>query len=1225
MLKRESHQQSRFAGIRFHNQQSIIKAENTLTRLHCNVTLLVSSIFSILRGISSKKYTEEQAPTPPGVEVYTPREQSPTLPWTQPDPSFLYPTIHLPWRQFTGALNNIFETSHQYPLPAAAVAMFHDFVWEATEPGKRIRLTMTGGQSIDREAVHETGNTIDQVSPAAIASVFKRYLPTVSHPAALGRGEQDYDISIRGGQLQLLESIIGLISNNHHSRSLIKAIGTLADNHFNLEFLHRLLSMDYLSIKVLREKLLECSIGFYTTPNLLKTLLKCGADPNHILSDGSSLLSVAISRERSEIIRVLLDAGADVNFQGESDRSPLIRASVWGNDEIVSVLLDLGADINSQDEDGITVLSHAALKCKDDTVLKLLDLGAQHGRRIESLLEMIQNRSRSVVERLLGSLRASPVQSPDIVASFFIHAAWRGDVDTLRLLVTLEFATFEVLRKTPWLLMEAAAFGFVGVFEGGETSEAEAILVIDYLLNHGFHIRSLDKDGRGSPLVYAVLRGRMDLARYLLDAGARTDIFANGEWKDRCPTSDHIISRHYDEIIYDSCSGNELLEGVVWTNREIAPIHAAAIYAASNDHGWAKRGLSITNLLLDHGANPNLAGAVYPIQIAALTLNEDDSVVKRLLEGGANPNFTTPKKIEFSIVDDRDQDAVDFKISMPNALHLALLQGKSCIIEALVSAEAKLPNMLDAIELCTCEDNQRTRKETWREILSRHASSDGRPICPTWTQLSNCDNPVENELCKLDGGGCIREQHDPNRRECLYNYQYWWNPLYGVAEDEELFAKVLKMCSSKQKIHWLTPGCISKVIEVREWESVIGMIDDGTFPGSTIDDEAFFRAAILADKGHWVRRLISRKSSSDSAVQRGFVLATQRHQTNLVEIFLEAGCWPDDKAWCCDGYWFEYERFYKSPLGQALRREESPLVAVFLDYYNRMRYSDVSGHVLQAYGEAIEYGHLALARSLIGSGPVGLVKYSGPVPSSPEIIGRHLVWAKVRSSMQLAIIFRQHDVVDWLLDEGADLNIPAEEQNTITAYHSPLQCAAKSGDTNFVKRLIEKGADVNGVPILVAGATALQFAAMLGEFEMLNILLSAGASINAPPSPWEGRSAIEGAAEQCRTDTVFFLLESGADIQGKMNANYRRTVYRAWAHGHRVLADEIQQWKKKTYGEDDCESIDFIVRSMDMETLGHYGGKFDSFGESCSTCQEHLTSKSNQPSDFLRLQMRGYS
>lgn len=137
--------------------------------------------------------------------------------------------------------------------------------------------------------------------------------------------------------------------------------------------------------------------------------------------------------------------------------------------------------------------------------------------------------------------------------------------------------------------------------------------------------------------------------------------------------------------------------------------------------------------------------------------------------------------------------------------------------------------------------------------------------------------------------------------------------------------------------------------------------------------------------------------------------------------------------------------------------------------------------------------------------------------------------------------------------------------------------------------MIEKGAKVNDEPILLQGATALQFAAKSGDFRLVEILLQAGADVNAMPCLWDGRSAIEGAAEWGRLDIVSLLLAAEADMKGRGNINYRLTVYRAWAHGHRVLARMIQRWKQEKYGPADVEPIDLIIDSMDVETLEHPG------------------------------------
>jgi hypothetical protein len=63
------------------------------------------------------------------------------------------------------------------------------------------------------------------------------------------------------------------------------------------------------------------------------------------------------------------------------------------------------------------------------------------------------------------------------------------------------------------------------------------------------------------------------------------------------------------------------------------------------------------------------------------------------------------------------------------------------------------------------------------------------------------------------------------------------------------------------------------------------------------------------------------------------------------------------------------------------------------------------------------------------------------------------------------------------------------------------------------------------------------------------------------------------------------LLEAGADIKGRTNRNYRRTIYRAWKEGHRALAQMVQNWKRHTYGDEDCEDIEVIVQSVTEDEL----------------------------------------
>lgn len=54
-----------------------------------------------------------------------------------------------------------------------------------------------------------------------------------------------------------------------------------------------------------------------------------------------------------------------------------------------------------------------------------------------------------------------------------------------------------------------------------------------------------------------------------------------------------------------------------------------------------------------------------------------------------------------------------------------------------------------------------------------------------------------------------------------------------------------------------------------------------------------------------------------------------------------------------------------------------------------------------------------------------------------------------QSAIQLAAAFGQYGVVRWLLAQGANPNIPGENQNSLNAYHYPLQCAARDKEVRI--------------------------------------------------------------------------------------------------------------------------------------------------------------------------------
>ncbi|KAJ7112592.1 hypothetical protein C8R44DRAFT_985049 [Mycena epipterygia] len=112
------------------------------------------------------------------------------------------------------------------------------------------------------------------------------------------------------------------------------------------------------------------------------------------------------------------------------------------------------------------------------------------------------------------------------------------------------------------------------------------------------------------------------------------------------------------------------------------------------------------------------------------------------------------------------------------------------------------------------------------------------------------------------------------------------------------------------------------------------------------------------------------------------------------------------------------------------------------------------------------------------------------------------------------------NIVHLLLEKGADVN-------AANALHeSALHGASVGGHTETVRVLLEKGADVNAV----GGhyGTALQGASIWGRTETVRLLLKKGADINIAGVQWG--SALQSASEQGRLEIVRLLLENGADV-----------------------------------------------------------------------------------------------
>jgi hypothetical protein len=94
---------------------------------------------------------------------------------------------------------------------------------------------------------------------------------------------------------------------------------------------------------------------------------------------------------------------------------------------------------------------------------------------------------------------------------------------------------------------------------------------------------------------------------------------------------------------------------------------------------------------------------------------------------------------------------------------------------------------------------------------------------------------------------------------------------------------------------------------------------------------------------------------------------------------------------------------------------------------------------------------------------------------------------------------------------------------------TPLITAAHKGQTNVVKDLLDKGADVNE---RVYGVSPLYWAVLNGHMETVKILVDRGADVNAPNDA--GWTPLMVAVYRGQGNIVKLLIERGADIEGAL-------------------------------------------------------------------------------------------
>ena len=85
-----------------------------------------------------------------------------------------------------------------------------------------------------------------------------------------------------------------------------------------------------------------------------------------------------------EIVKLLIKRGADVNQKDKDGWAPLLYATALGQEEIIELFISKGADVNTKDADGDTPLDWATQRNHPKTADLLRKHGGKTGEELKA-------------------------------------------------------------------------------------------------------------------------------------------------------------------------------------------------------------------------------------------------------------------------------------------------------------------------------------------------------------------------------------------------------------------------------------------------------------------------------------------------------------------------------------------------------------------------------------------------------------------------------------------------------------------------------------------------------------------------------------------------------------------------------------------------------------------------------------------------------------------------